>query len=84
MDYPKPEIYSSIITTYTQSIIWDRCLDDTASASVWFGLVEKVKAKRRTIIMAAGEVQTSGVRGGESFTSYFTADLTECRGQLKV
>ena len=42
----------------------------------------------RSIISAndisPGEVQLSSVRGGGSFTSDFTADLTECRAQLKA
>ena len=32
---------------------------------------------------AAGEVNRSGVRGGERFSSSFTADLTECRFNYK-
>ena len=33
---------------------------------------------------ADASVQTSSVRGGESLTSNITADLTECRAQLKA
>ena len=33
---------------------------------------------------ADASVQTSSVRGGESLTSDITADLTECRAQLKA